>query len=97
MMNMNLQVKKRFPSLGHLSEAGIITEQERKIIEDLDEKCIQVTALNCIKSGSDNLCQTLTDCIGNLLIKKHFPAPEVLADVGVGRSHCAEGEERGKN
>ena len=36
------QVKKRFPTLGHMEEAGIITENERKIIEGLDEKCIQV-------------------------------------------------------
>ena len=38
-----LQVKKRFPTLGHMEEAGIITENERKIIEGLDEKCIQVS------------------------------------------------------
>ena len=55
MININLQVKKRFPTLGHLSEAGIITDQERKIIEDLDEKCIQVTGLHCA-----NLGQTIT-------------------------------------
>ena len=39
---IDVKVKKRFPSLTHLSEAGIITEQERKIIQDLDTKCIQV-------------------------------------------------------
>ena len=39
---IDVKVKKRFPSLTHLSEAGIITEQERKIIQDLDAKCIQV-------------------------------------------------------
>jgi len=37
----SVQVKKRFPTLGHLSDAGIITESERKIIDALDEKCIQ--------------------------------------------------------
>ena len=36
-------MKKRFPSLTHLSEAGIITEQESKIIQDLDAKCIQAS------------------------------------------------------
>ena len=35
-------MKKRFPTLGHMEEAGIITENERKIIEGLDEKCIQM-------------------------------------------------------
>jgi len=34
-------VKKRFPTLGHLTEVGILTENEQKIIEELDEKCIQ--------------------------------------------------------
>lgn len=38
----NIKVKKRFPTLTHLSEAGILTDQERKIIEDVDAKCIQV-------------------------------------------------------
>lgn len=37
----SVQVKKRFPTLAHLSEAGILTEGEQKIIESLDEKCIQ--------------------------------------------------------
>ena len=36
------KVKKRFPTLTHMSDAGIITENERKIIEDIDLKCIQV-------------------------------------------------------
>ena len=40
--NYCCQVKKRFPTLSHLSEAGIITDHERKIIEDIDQKCIQV-------------------------------------------------------
>ena len=40
---LHVQVKKRFPTLGHMEEAGIITENERKIIEGLDEKCIQVS------------------------------------------------------
>ena len=39
------QVKKRFPTLSHLSDAGILTDQERKIIEDVDAKCIQVNLL----------------------------------------------------
>lgn len=34
-------MKKRFPTLKHLSEAGIITDNERVCIESLDEKCIQ--------------------------------------------------------
>ena len=38
----SIQVKKRFPTLGHLCEAGIITENEQKIVEGLDDKCIQV-------------------------------------------------------
>jgi len=37
----SVQVKKRFPTLKHLSDAGIITDSERIIIESLDEKCIQ--------------------------------------------------------
>jgi len=37
----SVQVKKRFPTLNHLSDAGIITDNERVIIESLDEKCIQ--------------------------------------------------------
>ena len=37
-----LQVKKRFPTLSHMSDVGIITDHERKIIEDIDLKCIQV-------------------------------------------------------
>ena len=45
----SIQVKKRFPTLAHLCEAGIITENEQKIVEGLDDKCIQV-----------RLCQTLT-------------------------------------
>ena len=40
-----LKVKKRFPSLSHLSDAGILTDHERKIIEDVDAKCIQVCHL----------------------------------------------------
>ena len=39
----SLKVKKRFPTLNHLSDAGIITDNERVIIESLDEKCIQVS------------------------------------------------------
>ena len=38
----SIQVKKRFPTLSHLCEAGIITENEQKIVEGLDDKCIQV-------------------------------------------------------
>ena len=38
----SVQVKKRFPTISHLSEAGIITDNERIIVESLDEKCIQV-------------------------------------------------------
>ena len=34
-------MKKRFPTLSHLKEAGIITDSELKIIESVDEKCIQ--------------------------------------------------------
>ena len=38
----SITVKKRFPTLAHLCEAGIITENEQKIVEGLDDKCIQV-------------------------------------------------------
>ena len=51
---IDVKVKKRFPSLTHLSEAGIITEQERRIIQDLDAKCIQVRADSRQISGSDS-------------------------------------------
>ena len=40
-----LKVKKRFPTLTHMSDVGIITDHERKIIEDIDLKCIQVKIL----------------------------------------------------
>ena len=39
----SITVKKRFPTLAHLCEAGIITENEQKIVEGLDDKCIQVS------------------------------------------------------
>ena len=41
-MKTSLKVKKRFPTLSHMSDVGIITDHERKIIEDIDLKCIQV-------------------------------------------------------
>ena len=73
-----LQVKKRFPTLGHMEEAGIITENERKIIEGLDEKCIQV-------SFSPFLLPT---------IKNVFSlAPKVLDVPCVGRSSGDSSEE----
>ena len=40
------QVKKRFPTLSHLCEAGIINENEKEVIKSLDEKCIQVFIVN---------------------------------------------------
>ena len=49
----SITVKKRFPTLAHLCEAGIITENEQKIVEGLDDKCIQVklTHLRNLKSN----------------------------------------------
>ena len=41
-----LKVKKRFPTLTHMSDVGIITDHERKIIEDIDLKCIQVDIIS---------------------------------------------------
>ena len=63
-------MKKRFPTLGHMEEAGIITENERKIIEGLDEKCIQVSFLKDQNSNQN---------VSSL-------APEVLDVPSVGRS-----------
>lgn len=36
--NLSPRVKKRFPTLGHYVEAGLLIENERAIIEDLNEK-----------------------------------------------------------
>ena len=44
-LDLDDKVKKRFPTLSHLSDAGILTDHERKIIEDVDAKCIQVCHL----------------------------------------------------
>ena len=44
-----LKVKKRFPTLSHMSDVGIITDHERKIIEDIDLKCIQVDIKSSLK------------------------------------------------
>ena len=44
-LDLDAKVKKRFPTLSHLSDAGILTDHERKIIEDVDAKCIQVCHL----------------------------------------------------
>lgn len=33
---MSPKVKKRFPTTGHLVETGLITKEEKKIMEDLD-------------------------------------------------------------
>ena len=44
--NKFFKVKKRFPTLRHLVEAGIITDNERICIEGLDEKCIQVNLIS---------------------------------------------------
>ena len=49
----SIQVKKRFPTLSHLCEAGIITENEQKIVEGLDDKCIQVE-LNHLRNLKSN-------------------------------------------
>ena len=44
-----LKVKKRFPTLSHMSDVGIITDHERKIIEDIDLKCIQVDIISSLR------------------------------------------------
>jgi bestrophin, other len=36
--NLSPRVKKRFPSLAHYVEAGLMNENERDIIEDLNVK-----------------------------------------------------------
>ena len=74
-------MKKRFPTLGHMEEAGIITENERKIIEGLDEKCIQVSFCSEISQVPD---QQLN--VSSL-------APEVLDVPSVGRSSGDSSEE----
>ena len=33
-------MKKRFPTLSHLCEVGVVTENEARIIQSVDDKCI---------------------------------------------------------
>ena len=56
-LKLELKVKKRFPTLTHMSDAGIITENERKIIEDIDLKCIQVQVINLTNNSKYYPCK----------------------------------------
>ena len=76
-LDLDDKVKKRFPTLSHLSDAGILTDHERKIIEDVDAKCIQVqwildifaSCFDATRQCQDwNLDQTLKTYLGQLIL-----------------------------
>ena len=48
-------MKKRFPTLSHLCEAGVVTENEARIFQGLDDKCIGDKIANILFNL--NFCQ----------------------------------------
>ena len=77
----SITVKKRFPTLAHLCEAGIITENEQKIVEGLDDKCIQVELTHLQNQNPIKL----------------LAASEILAFIGLGRGRGDQSKEGGRD
>ena len=81
-----------FPTLSHLCEAGVVTENEARIIQSVDDKCI----------GNEN------ETVMRLMLKSSFivhiwidkfscRSPKILDVPGVGWSGGDQSKEGGKD
>jgi len=64
-------VKKRFPTLQHLVESGILNDNEREIIQKIDEMYIQVKNTG-LKNGHDSVVVVQTDQLAAAVAPGHF-------------------------
>ncbi|XP_023340441.1 uncharacterized protein LOC111710568 isoform X2 [Eurytemora carolleeae] len=81
----SVQVKKRFPTLDHVCEAGIVTENEKKIIEDVEQKCIQHPKywMSLVWAGA-----VVTRAKKEGRIKDEFTFQAIITEINKFRSGC---------
>lgn len=84
---MSPKAKKRFPTLNHFVDAGLLTRQEKKIIEDLDNEYPNYSKNWLPLAWAANIT---TRARHEGIIRDNSAVKTILAEINVFRAKCGE-------
>ncbi|KAL1489718.1 hypothetical protein ABEB36_013654 [Hypothenemus hampei] len=84
---MSPKVKKRFPTMNHFVDAGLLTKEEKKIIEDLDNEYPNYSKSWLPLAWAANVT---TRARHEGIIRDDFSVRSILDQINIFRSKCGE-------